>query len=75
MHNVIFENGGGEIFVSINTLLHINVALERKGAQPVICLLSLVFNVLRVDAVYTWCLSSLQALDVLFDFWCCEISG
>ena len=28
MHNVIFENGGGEIFVSINTLLRINVALE-----------------------------------------------
>ena len=28
MHNVIFENGGGEIFVSINTLLPINVALE-----------------------------------------------
>jgi hypothetical protein len=27
VHNVIFENGGGEIFVSINTLLRINVAL------------------------------------------------
>ena len=27
-HNVIFENGGGEIFVSINTLLRINVASE-----------------------------------------------
>ena len=26
VHNVIFENGGGEIFVSINTLLRINMA-------------------------------------------------
>ena len=25
-HDVIFENGGGGIFVSINTLLRINVA-------------------------------------------------
>ena len=30
--------------------------------------------VLRVDDVNTWCLTSLQALGGLFNFWCCEIS-
>ena len=36
MHNVIFENGGGEIFVSINTLLRINVACRVKTPEPII---------------------------------------
>ena len=33
MHDVIFENGGGEIFVSLNILLCVNVALEAANSN------------------------------------------
>ena len=35
MHDVIIENGGGEIFVSVNTWLCVNVALisTKEGIQ------------------------------------------
>ena len=39
MHNVTFENGGGEIFVSIITLLRINVALIFSAHKKIIKIL------------------------------------
>ena len=48
---------------------------RRGRAQPVGCLLTLMFYVLRVNAVDAWCLTGLQLLDNRLDFLCCEIVG